>query len=203
MIKAFQEKYLFPGTGLLKKGAADVLVQNTTSEIAGYFSTLNFTVGVTRNLTVETHANLYYHQKMLDVIEIYNHRYGLSLSDLPGVAWELTRLSWVIDWFWGVGRWLSAIKPNPRIDYLGNSVSQVLTEERIYSVKDPNSSGYPAIVISPAKYVWKSQSLVRVVNQPTPVLPAYNPDFFKIERSVDSICLLWQHVLNSLLSKKR
>jgi len=201
-IKAFQDKYVFLGDQLSRKGAVDVYSSTSVSSIAGSFSTLNFTVGVQTNLDVSTHVTLYYHQRLLNITEILSQRFGLSLTDIPGVAWELTRLSFVLDWFYGVGQWLTAIKPNPRIDYLGNCVSQVLSETRTYTVENPNSAGSPATVITPAKYVWSSKSLIRQVNQPVPVLPAYNPNFFKVERLVDGLALSWQLILKDILKRK-
>jgi len=37
--------------------------------------------------------------------------WGLTLSDVPGAAWEALRLSFIIDWFANIGPWINAITP--------------------------------------------------------------------------------------------
>lgn len=49
-------------------------------------------------------------------------RFGLDWMYLPEVAWELTRLSFVVDRFLGISPWLGSLRCKPGITILGNTV---------------------------------------------------------------------------------
>lgn len=118
---------------------------------------------------------------------------GVHPSQLPSVVWELTRLSFVFDWFVAVGDWLRAITPDPTILYLGQSVSQKI-ETRLAATVTRVSSPYgldpetPPILPSVKAVLRK---LERRVPTTTVVLPPFNPNFFQIKRLLDSIALVW------------
>lgn len=46
---------------------------------------------------------------------------GLTPRFLPEVAWELTTLSFVVDWIFSIGPWLATLRINPDIQVLGNT----------------------------------------------------------------------------------
>lgn len=46
---------------------------------------------------------------------------GLTPRFLPEVAWELTKLSFVVDWLYSIGPWLATLRINPGITTLGNT----------------------------------------------------------------------------------
>lgn len=46
---------------------------------------------------------------------------GLTPRFLPEVAWELTRLSFVVDWLYSIGPWLATLRINPGVTTLGNT----------------------------------------------------------------------------------
>lgn len=48
---------------------------------------------------------------------------GLSLRYIPEAAWELTRLSFIWDWFLTIGPWLGSLRFQPEIEYLGSTAS--------------------------------------------------------------------------------
>jgi hypothetical protein len=56
-------------------------------------------------------------QRMIDML-------GLKPENIPSVAWELTKLSFVWDWLLAVGTWLEAMKPQYGIEILGTTDSQ-------------------------------------------------------------------------------
>lgn len=76
---------------------------------------------------------------------------GLAPQHIPEIAWELTRLSFVVDWFYGIGPWLSSLRIQPNVHILGNTVGtkniSTLKVYRPYSqyYYEPGSS-YPASV---------------------------------------------------------
>jgi len=48
---------------------------------------------------------------------------GLDLRYLPEAIWELTRLSFVVDWLFTIGPWLGSLRFQPEILYLGATTS--------------------------------------------------------------------------------
>lgn len=59
--------------------------------------------------------------------------FGLTPRFWPEVAWELTRLSFVVDWIVTIGPWLATLRYKPEVQVLGNTVGQKL--ERTVSFK--------------------------------------------------------------------
>lgn len=53
-----------------------------------------------------------------------NSRWMLSPEFFPEIVWELTRLSFVADWFFTIGPWLSSYRIKPGIRILGNTVGR-------------------------------------------------------------------------------
>jgi hypothetical protein len=45
---------------------------------------------------------------------------GLLPKDVPATVWEIIPFSFVVDWFAGVGNWISANVPNPNVRVLGS-----------------------------------------------------------------------------------
>lgn len=51
------------------------------------------------------------------------HKYGMHPSQVPALLWELTPLSFVVDWFVDVKTWLHALQPPVDVKVLGWSTS--------------------------------------------------------------------------------
>jgi len=122
--------------------------------------------------------------------------FGLDYDNVPTVVWEKIHLSFVIDWFINVSRWLTAIKADPFHEYLGNCTSQVHT---VKCEVEPVSIGYllPSGFVEefdPGKFSSITKFLVRTVNDPLPVLPVINADFFNYTKTLDSLTLIWQKI---------
>lgn len=57
-------------------------------------------------------------------------RFGFRGRDLPSTLWEITPLSWVVDYFVGIGNWLEAVMPNPDVEIQGNWVTEVIKQSK-------------------------------------------------------------------------
>lgn len=128
---------------------------------------------------------------------------GLDPTKIPALLWELTTLSFVADWVVGIGDWLSAILPNPALDILGNSISYRYKETNIISTR--RATYYPdgrfAWVPMKSQHIAVRESVVRLVNQPKPWLPALEPSVLNLNRSIDSLSLIWGNCISPRISK--
>jgi hypothetical protein len=127
---------------------------------------------------------------------------GLSPRFLPEVAWELTRLSFVVDWILSVGPWLGTLRINPGIEVLGNTSgfkhkrkvtvfnTQMCTVGRSWSVPWTN---VPFVHDPNGDVAIEQETYERKVNLDLSYLPQFTwgrtLDLFK---AIDSISLLWQ-----------
>lgn len=62
-----------------------------------------------------------YYRRLLESSSLQD--WGLSPEHIPEIVWELTRLSFVVDWIFSVGPWLGSYRVKPGIEILGNTVS--------------------------------------------------------------------------------
>lgn len=60
------------------------------------------------------------------------HLIGVSFADVPSAAWELVPYSFVVDWFVGVGDWLSAHRPTPGFRYLASWLTVLEETDVLY-----------------------------------------------------------------------
>lgn len=81
---------------------------------AGIF--IDFTDEVTQEY--EVRATIYYDAKVTP-----SKSFGLTWTDLPDAAWELTPWSFVVDWFINVGDYIRAITPKPEVRILSACTS--------------------------------------------------------------------------------
>lgn len=124
----------------------------------------------------------------------WQERYGLSIYDLPSIAWELTRLSFVLDWFLSVGRWLAALKAiNPICTVHG--VSSTLRTDILgsFEIQDLRFR-YKPVSFTASSYDIRLQHMQRKCIPPgfNTVTPALNTKLFDLNRKIDAVTLLWQ-----------
>lgn len=126
---------------------------------------------------------------------------GMDLGSLPGIAWELTSLSFVWDWFFGIGNWIEALRADIDRKILGICVSHKVVQTvetkflpgSIYVTGQP--SWRPPDTYSDKASVFKTELLERRLFSSSGItLPAYNPNDLDITRIVDSLSLLWQRM---------
>lgn len=122
---------------------------------------------------------------------------GLNAGQIPAYIWELVTLSFVVDWVVGIGDWLAAICPNPALDILGNTVSYKYIEKNIIDVirgiYSPTGGPYTWVPIR-SQHECTRTSVVRLVNQPKPWLPAVEPSVLNLKRTIDGLALTWGKV---------
>lgn len=118
--------------------------------------------------------------------------YGLNLHDLPRIVWELTTLSFVWDWFFGIGDWLESFTIDSSRHVVGSTTSlkAVTTFQlsgKAYHYGQPSRCGK-------SDFTLESQILDRRVNQTLPSLPVMDKSALSLKRQIDAISLIWQRL---------
>lgn len=127
-----------------------------------------------------------------------NERYGLDAFSLPAIAWELTTLSFVVDWWLNIGTWLKSLKVlDPKVQIAGISVSQ-----KAVTTVSAKTTGKAWIGSTPVQLNGRGsahflfEGLQRTAPSPafTGVTPSVNSKAFDLARSIDGLTLLWQRI---------
>jgi len=118
---------------------------------------------------------------------------GLSPKFLPELIWELTRCSFVVDWWFDVGQWLGAMRFEPRLTVLGNTssikVDRTITSE--YALSISIFPGGTSRFIKDATYE-RHEYFHRSVNRDLPMLPSLDLKFRSLMHTVDALALIAQ-----------
>lgn len=129
---------------------------------------------------------------------------GLTPRHLPELAWELTRLSFVVDWFVEIGPWLGTyLRFQPGVTVLGNTVGYK-TEQKVVA----RAMSYGRLGYETPCNIYLGETLFRkyerLVNQPTPLLPQFTSlSPTRIVHVVDALALFHRGLVNALTTKRR
>lgn len=133
----------------------------------------------------------------------WQERYGLDALDIPAIAWELTRLSFMLDRFIHIGNWLSALKvASSAVNILGVAVTkrvETTVELEVIDVKFLGTVLEP-VATGKTSYTLSSQAMERKCLAPgfNTVFPALNSQVWSLQKQIDALTLIWQN-----LPKKR
>jgi hypothetical protein len=126
--------------------------------------------------------------------------YGLSPEYIPEILWELTRLSFVLDWAFSVGTWLGSYRVKPGISILGNTVSHRSRIAGNIVCNDLQKVYTDHILIDGSFSVppgsLKGNYYVRTKDQALPSTPLFlGKDKINLFRTIDSLSLIVQAML--------
>jgi hypothetical protein len=123
-------------------------------------------------------------------------RLGLSALDIPEAVWERLYLSFVWDWFIGIGDWLAGLKFDLYRELTGMCTSHKVVETcTISCTKATNSTGTIIYDTPSDVFSTTTERLVRVVNPNSslPRIPVVN-SAMNLLRQIDAVTLLWQRL---------
>lgn len=126
---------------------------------------------------------------------------GFRTEHIPAVMWEITRLSFVADWFVNVGDFLQAIEPNPSVSILGGC-----TSEKTTIIRTVRPCGAPwvfatsqlATTLMTPEVSFIGRRLVRKTPITLPASPVFHVSTLSIKRAVDALSLLWMGASSKL-----
>jgi len=123
-------------------------------------------------------------------------RLSLSPEYVPELLWELTRLSFVVDWLFSVGSWLGSLRINPDVQILGHTLGikverQLTLNLSAYYSSDPNKKQLIE------KVNLSHETYTRTVGSSPPALPLFTQfEGFTSAKAIDSAALLAQNFLH-------
>lgn len=171
------------------------VVTNVSNESLGWVLAAQAQVTTTVQETYRT--NIHFLQKGVSLIDDLDVL-GLNASNIPGLMWELTPLSFVFDRFVSIGTWIAAKRPKPGTEVLGATHSRkILSSYQVAPRKVYQAS------MNPANYktswysepqTWLGECYERQIAGNPPALPVFNPRLLDLSQWIDHITLLWQRM---------
>jgi len=109
----------------------------------------------------------------------FSSAHGLQLTDLPSAGYELIPLSFVLDWFVGVGDWISAVMPQPGVHILGSCLVERTQLDLVYTSQFSAASDQSGSGTSLKRYTRSGgQSIYSVTEQTTSRAIGVSPTIF-------------------------
>jgi hypothetical protein len=136
-------------------------------------------------------------QYRLKVAPSWSDLAGLNVQSIPEAMWDLTRLSFVLDWWYNIGLWLSAIKYDPNVEILGNTVG--LKKVRRVSLVKPRWTANQTInnLITEhldIRVALEDQSYTRTCNERITGPALLLGDLLSIPKIIDQLIILYQSI---------
>lgn len=121
---------------------------------------------------------------------------GLSPEYWPEIVWELTRLSFVLDWVYNVGDWIGAHRFMPKVDVLGRTSNVKL--KRVVSLSAKTKPGsIPEVYSAPQNFGllgrYHRETFHRYVESGTPP-PQFTVNAVGLSQTVDALALIIQAI---------
>jgi hypothetical protein len=171
----------------------------TAGSLATYeytFGELKFTVDGAYSEEKTAYASVQYRQYMPQTALA---KFGLSPEFLPETAWQLTKLSFVVDWIFDVSTFLSALRLNPQVEFLGNTVG--IKRTRIVRVKSAKCKYYllsPPWTPTECDAQYEEHVYDRNVNVSMYTLPIFQwSTKLTFARTADALALIAQSLLRT------
>lgn len=144
-------------------------------------------------------SHLWY--KILDYAAHERIRLNYHWSQIPNLVWEIVPFSFLVDWTFQVGPWLSAMMPHPAYAKLGQTASVTVKRTGLVQCRESSIySGFLHCTANPSNYSWEERFYIRAVNPSLPALPPVNVDFRTLQRDLDSAALAFKPMTNLIKS---
>jgi hypothetical protein len=149
---------------------------------------------------IKVNASIQYRQ---DRDQSFLDQLGLTPRFLPEVAWELTRLSFVVDWLFDIGAWLGSLRCSPGVEILGNTVG-VLINRTVTAEGFAGRYNYYKVPWKPVGGSMKLETFqyIRRCHVDMELLPHFTwGRTLDLYKAVDAVSLIWQIAENLLLKR--
>lgn len=180
-----------------KRGKLQVMQQGKTEFRTVTFSSFTGGQTITTTTSESYTGGVYY---TYTGIPSAAEKLGIDMSALPGIAWELTRLSFVWDWFLGVGNWIESLRAELNRSIAGAYVSHKVlatttisfTPGSLYVTGQPSwrvPASFQSVAVIRDEFMER-----RAISLSGFKLPAFNPNSLGLAKTIDSLILIWQHL---------
>lgn len=141
-----------------------------------------------------------YYQRHFDMT--LKQALGFAPENLPNLLWELTTLSFVWDWFFHLGDFLSALKPKVGMTVLGTTVS-LKTIGKTNVIQQFQTTGEKRIITA-SPFTYQTESFQRIKNPAYGSIPVFTGlDDVSVARWADAASLALKPTLKILKQTKR
>lgn len=145
----------------------------------------------------KSYSTVYYEKVINDSLLSSLQILGLSPYQIPEILLELVTLSFVIEWFYGIGAWLKLLAPNALAFYLGNTTSQVTVYKLVVQTcRQTPIAGFSCTLATPYRYELEERALHRIVGSTPPVTPVFKGFDLSIDQTISSLALTWQRLMS-------
>lgn len=160
--------------------------------LASPYNIWKATGSVSVNHTVSANAGVIYEVATQSLIDQIWADFQLGEDAILPTLWEITPLSFVVDWFVGVGTWLDAMNLPPNVRVLGNWVTTVDQHHAEYSGMIDHygyRDGTPPVRGSAGSSTVHQCGVIRSVNRPLPPLPVKVTNWSTVTHALDAAAL--------------
>jgi len=186
---------------LLSSRAKETVVDSlATTTPSWYRSSSYYPFCFLRSVTTaakETRRVQYYYN-IADYGLFKSFRRGSSVFQIPALMWEFTPYSFVADWWFNVGDWISAMTPNPSVNVKGFTVSISKAEKTgvlLHSATFPFPSTGQGLMFDPIMVqAYSERKFYLRLPQPVPETPLPHLDlhFKSLKHAIDGVALAIQ-----------
>lgn len=124
-------------------------------------------------------------------------RLGMSVFQLPQLLYELTKLSFALDWWFNLGDWIAASCPNPGLKELGWTYSEKHT---VTTTNVVDAVGIVGTYCGPAhgRHIHTNTVYIRQFAKRPTLSPNLDTGFNSLLHAFDAVGLIFQRVPKSL-----
>jgi hypothetical protein len=172
----------------------------------GGWPTLRARGHVDHNIDQRVDAGIVYALPCATTTQALAEEFGVGAKDLLSSVYETLPWSFVVDWFIGIGDWLSAIAPNPFVQVLGSWATY--TEKNWRIISDPtlglSVTSLPALPTTLFEYTVPGtvrdggDSVIRVANPALPSTPTWKPKVASMSHTIDGLALSSQQLVKMM-----
>lgn len=179
------KKVLLAHTRFTARGFTTKLLDKTSNPTWNYDGTTGCKTNCTVTGTYQARAGVFYAlEAAFDNLQLL-----LGLDKPMAIMYELTKLSFAVDWFLNLGQFIASWEKNASFSVLGSWVTEKISELTVITTTDPfvnwEQYGYTNIsksVVQPGSWVLQRSLARRVISTSRPIHPSIriNLDWMKI-----------------------
>lgn len=136
-----------------------------------------------------------YYYRIIDPQLYAGIKRGSSIVNAPKLLYNLTNLSFALDWWWDLGTWISAMTPNPSVEILGFTYSLTKEVTKVSEVSEARFNYFGEKAAAFARYTEHQKYYLRLVRPPPHhSLPKLDTTFNSVKHAIDGLALIHQRI---------
>lgn len=184
----------FPDTIYDAKASMTTSSSSTLSTTEGKIPTWSIYLGASGQTTTTMRKTGRVYYQITDINSFKRLKLGLDVLNIPSLAYELTRLSFAVDWWFALGDYIAALTPNPYVRILGYTYSEKRTTNSVSQLQYVR--GYDGIKhFAAGLFSEEKETYYRnVVTPNVTALPTLDLDLHSVNHAIDALGLIIQSV---------